>query len=174
MTDEDRVILTTLSVLLQYPREESVPDLAGQMASVPWAKEFLENFLRYRRETPLLRLQEEYTRTFDLDPSTSLHLTFHRSGTPPGGNALQDLHAVYKNAGWENVTRELPDYLPMVLEFLTICPEQDAAWISREYGKTVSLLASRLKERGSPYAGLLRAAAGLLGDSGDGGEDGSL
>ncbi len=161
MTDEDRLMLKTISVLLQYP-EECFPDGPREIPPPKGANNFLEGFRAYRKEAPLLRLQEEYTRTFDLDPSLSLNLTFHRPPKPSGGNPLLDLQALYKKAGWENMTRELPDYLPLVLEYLTICPEEDAAWIAREYGETVALLASRLKDAGSPYAGLLRAAAELL------------
>ncbi len=162
MTDEDRLALRTISVLLQYPEEEPPDNSRRELPLNPQVQEQWEAFWKYRKATPLRRLREDYTRTFDLDPSASLNLTVHMKRRASGGNPLLDLQALYKGAGWENITRELPDYLPLVLEYLTICPEEDARWISREYGGTVALLASRLKESANPYAGLLQAAAEVL------------
>ena len=154
MNEADRQILRLLSLFLHYPEGAvSDPGLSA-LPAIP-EKRVLEAFWAYRQATPLLRLQEEYTRTFDLNPSTCLNLTFHHREANCRGKLLVWLREEFEDAGYETLPGELPDYLPLVLEFFTICPDPHRRRICREYSAPVALLASRLKDAGSPYAGLM-------------------
>jgi nitrate reductase molybdenum cofactor assembly chaperone NarJ/NarW len=145
---------------LQYPDEELISFLEGMRGSLKdlpasGAKSACLNFLEHLDHTSLLRLQEAFTETFDLNPSTCLNLTYHRWGDGKDrSGALICLKRLYEEAGFEMATEELPDYLPLVLEFMTGIPNGDSAWIKKEFGGTVCDLSRRLQEKGSPFAGL--------------------
>jgi nitrate reductase delta subunit len=162
MTGDERTLLKLVSLLLQYPEAtglDSLASLEGALSEIsnPEARAVCSDFLNHLRTTPLLRLQETYSATFDLNPSTSLDLGYHRWGDgKERGGALARLVSLYLEAGYEIVDRVLPDHLPLVLEFLSLCPEEMELEIINEYGSQVATLASRLAEDGSPYAGLLR------------------
>ena len=123
----------------------------------------MQSFLSYAEATPLLKLQETYTSAFDLDPATSLHLTYHLLGdSEDRGKALAGLLWVYHREGYDAAIGELPDYLPMMLEFLALCPEpEDAALLWSCLG-TVTALAERLEENSHPYAGLVRLVDNII------------
>jgi nitrate reductase delta subunit len=162
MMEEERTLLKLVSLLLQYPEAgllDSLPSLEGAVSEIsdPGTKVRCGDFLKHLKKTPLLRLQESYSATFDLNPSTCLDLGYHRWGDgKERGGALARLVGLYLEAGYEVVDRVLPDHLPLVLEFLSLCPEEISIEIINEYGSQVATLASRLAEDGSPYAGLLR------------------
>jgi len=162
MTAEERTLLKIVSLLLQYPEAgwlDSLANLDGTVSRIsdPAAKAGCADFLRYLQGSPLLQLQESYSATFDLRPSTSLDLGYHRWGDGrERGAALARLVSLYFQAGYELVDGVLPDHLPLVLEFLSLCQGNVALEIIDEYGNPVATLASRLAADGSPYAGLLR------------------
>lgn len=121
------------------------------------AKEVFADFLIDLKNRRLLDLQEEYSRIFDLSAATCLNLSYHKYGDErERGAALARLSGVYREAGYETTARELPDFLPLVLEFLSVCSGQEYAWIIEEYRPQIETLSARLKENGSPYAALLR------------------
>ncbi|HYA04106.1 MAG TPA: nitrate reductase molybdenum cofactor assembly chaperone [Syntrophobacteria bacterium] len=168
MTEEDRTIFKVLSFLLQYPEAESLELLedlrvAARAITDSARREPVTDFLAHLQGSPLIRLQEDYTATFDLSPPTSLNLTYHRWGEgKERGSALARLVDLYAQAGYEIGDGELPDYLPLVLEFLSVGPPDSAREIMAEYRLHVGTLASRLAERRSPYAALVEGAAHLF------------
>jgi nitrate reductase delta subunit len=168
MTEKDRTICKVLSFLLQYPEAESLEFLedlrvAAQAITDSARRQPVTHFLAHLQGSPLSRLQEAYTATFDLSPATSLNLTYHRWGeSKERGSALARLVDLYAQAGYEITGGELPDYLPLVLEFLSVCPGESSRKIMAEYLLPVSTLASRLGESGSPYAGIVQHAAHLF------------
>lgn len=168
MTVEKSPIFKILSYCLQFPDEEllsSLEALQGAVSALPSGRvrEVLADFLGYLKAQSLIQLQEEYSRHFDLNPTTCLNLTYHRCGDGQDrGAALAHLVQVYRRAGYEAVTGELPDYLPMVLEFLCLCPEETYAWMVKEYQSQVETLADRLKGAGAPYAPVLSVVAEIF------------
>ena len=177
--EEGRVLFKIASHLLQYPADGFLPSLPGweglleNLPAAPAADKF-RAFLKYLGETPLLRRQEEYTRTFDFNPSTCLNLTYHRWGEgKERGGALLSLKEIYLGAGYELTGGELPDFLPLILEFLAAAEGEGAGRILRDYGSSVATLAARLRERGSPYAELLEGVQELFSEesASGGGED---
>lgn len=166
MTDEDRTLCKVLSLFLDYPSPESL-DAAEELhmdGITDWTGGLaVQSFVDYLRSTPLIRLQEIYTATFDFSPSTSLNLSYHRWGDGrERGSALVRLLHLYAQAGYEIADGELPDYLPLVLEFLSVGPPESAREIMVEYLLPVSILASRLTESSSLYAALVEGAAHLF------------
>lgn len=176
MIEERSVICKVISVLLQYPERdllESLPELEDAVDEFSYsrAKDACDDFLAYLRTTPLLPLQEAYTRTFDLNPSTTLNLTFHECGdSRKRVTALADLNQFYKSSGWEISTGDLPDYLPLMLEFAYVSPEDDSSRLFDRFGSHITGLARRLRKRSSPYAGLLELLSMLSQETSKAGE----
>ena len=191
MTNEKGYLLKLLSILLQYPDDEfvlSLEELKETVAQIPQVeqRERCVNFLDYLSDNPPIHLQEEYTSTFDLNPSTCLNLTYHKWGdSKERGNALVDFHRLYHLAGYESSTGELPDYLPLVLEYLSLKGNGDhssnvdrivpalaglirqkqgtsATSLLGQYCDEVETISSRLQEAGSVYAGLLAIVTDLF------------
>jgi nitrate reductase molybdenum cofactor assembly chaperone NarJ/NarW len=168
LTPEKRLAIKIVSHLLDYPDEAwlaSLEPLRQMVTEIGYDpdREALAGFLLHLQNLKLLSLQEEYSRLFDLASATCLNLTYHKYGDHKGrGAALAQLHQLYHSAGYETMTGELPDFLPVVLEFLTVCPDEASAWVCGEYGSQIETLAARLKETGTPYADLLSVIAGAF------------
>ncbi len=168
MTENDRVQCKLLAFLLEYPASSWNADLADLNEVVETVidsqrRELLQHFLTYAESTPLLQLQETYTSAFDLDPTTSLHLTYHLLGdSEDRGKALAKILWVYHREGYDAAIGELPDYLPMILEFLALCPEPEEAALLWSCLGTVATLAERLEKNRHPYAGLMELAADIV------------
>ena len=117
-------IFKALSVLLQFPDEEllgHVPQLQDVVETFydANARAACNDFLAYLGSTPVLRLQETYTTTFDLNPQTCLNLSYHKCGnSQERGYALVKLNQLYNSVGLEISGGHLPDYLPLMLEFV--------------------------------------------------------
>jgi nitrate reductase delta subunit len=137
-----------LSNLLQYPDAE----LLAAAAELP----------SWMREMPLLELQAAYVRTFDFDRRASLHLTYHTFGDRrQRGLELVRLKRRYADAGFPLEGCELPDYLPVLLEFAALVPEEGEALLN-ELRAPLELVRSRLHQTGSPYAALLDSLVAAL------------
>lgn len=114
-------------------------------------------FLEYLESMPLTELQAAYVLTFDLSPQHALHLTHHLFGDDKNrGPALIDLTEFYKEYGLELAANELPDYLPLVLEFAALLDESEAQMFLSQWAKVLKQLAENLTEAKSPYADLVR------------------
>lgn len=103
--------------------------------------------------------QEDYVRVFDHDPSASLYLAWHRYGNDRGqGRAMAALNGLYRVAGFEPLPGGLPDYLPRVLEFLSVCEDWAAEALLDGFGPELAALETRLAELGCAQAPLVRLA----------------
>jgi nitrate reductase delta subunit len=157
-----------ISLLLQYPDEvfsRSLPSMAGSVGHLPHtsARDKLVRFMSYLQGTPIIRLQETYTETFDLNPPTCLNLTYHIPGDgEKRGQMMARLQQIYHEAGYETITGELPDYLPLMLEFLSQCPESGGTGVLWSYLGPVEKLAGLLKDSGNPYSLLLDIVAEIV------------
>ncbi len=154
-----------LSVLLDYPAQELLDagaeirsEIAGSPAIDGAEKDALRTFLDHLSQQPLTELQASYVKTFDLTPEHSLHLTHHLFGDDNDRNrgpALIDLGELYKDYGMETTTNELPDYLPLILEFAAMLEDSEATAFLADAHKVLAVLADNLARSGSPYAPLL-------------------
>lgn len=157
-----------LSVLLEYPDQELVdhlPELRNEIDTCPDMDEAervaMQRFLLHLESMPLTELQAGYVQTFDLTAEHSLHLTHHLFGDDKNrGPALIDLGELYKDYGVEVITNELPDYLPLILEFAAYLDDTEANVFLADANKVLGVLADNLNKAGSPYAGLLSIVEG--------------
>lgn len=124
--------LKILAALLHYPEQElqtAAPELRALVAADPLLRESerrgLAGFVTRLQEGDLLDLQSEYVATFDRGRKLSLHLFEHVHGeSRDRGQAMVDLLAQYRAIGLELAVRELPDYLPLFLEYCSLLPEE--------------------------------------------------
>jgi nitrate reductase delta subunit len=110
----------------------------------------------------LYALQEDYVWLFDRTRSLSLHLYEHVHGeSRERGQAMVALLELYRAKGLELSPGELPDYLPVFLEFLSILPEAEAASLLGEAAHVIAAIGERLHKRGSLYRAVFGALAAL-------------
>jgi nitrate reductase delta subunit len=141
-----------LSLALEYPAAALDRALDADDATLP------DPFTHWRQNTLLAQRQRRYVETFDLDRRTSLHLTYYLHGdTRKRGLALLRLKRLYAAAGLPLTAEELPDYLPLVLEFAALAPDGYGATVLAEHRLALELLRLRLSETDSPWACLLEA-----------------
>ena len=161
-------IYKLLSALLEYPDQELIdhlPELREHITQCldtdTTERDALHVFITYLQSKPLTTLQEDYVQTFDLTPEHSLHLTHHLFGDDKNrGPALIDLGELYKDYGVEVVTNELPDYLPLVLEFIAYLDDNEATVFLSDAHKVLSVITENLSKANSAYAALLSIVAG--------------
>lgn len=159
-----------VSLLLQYPDEALLavlPELEAAAVQLPPSRERtgIEAFLAEVKTRSALDLQERYTAAFDLNPATTLNMTYHVLGDSDKRAALlARLQQAYTAAGYEKTTAELPDFLPLVLEFLALVPANCPPEAIRQCCTGLPTLVDRLKTIAPSYAELLRPLAGLFGD----------
>lgn len=157
--------LKALSILLQYPSEELLASARAVVDVVveegiasPAAQEALQVLADYLADGDLLTLQEEYVVLFDRTRAFSLHLFEHVHGeSRDRGQAMVDLLEHYAEHGMQLRARELPDYLPLYLEFLSTLPAAEAREMLTDPVTIIAVLGRRLVERGSAYAGIFAA-----------------
>ncbi|ELQ6224914.1 nitrate reductase molybdenum cofactor assembly chaperone [Cronobacter turicensis] len=110
-------------------------------------------FIRDLLQEDLLDAQAAYGELFDRGRATSLLLFEHVHGeSRDRGQAMVDLLAQYERAGLMLDSRELPDHLPLYLEYLAQLPAQEAINGLRDIAPILALLGARLQQRESRYA----------------------
>lgn len=113
---------------------------------------------------PLIDKQAEWCELFDRGRATSLLLFEHvHAESRDRGQAMVDLMAQYEKAGLLLDSRELPDWLPLYLEYLSIQPEAEARQGLNDVAPILALLGGRLKQRQSPYSQLFDALLTIAG-----------
>jgi nitrate reductase delta subunit len=164
--------LKVLSALLCYPQPE-IQAALGEMAEVldqenllpEREQRALRTFMNRLERTDLMELQERYVATFDRGRALSLHLYEHIHGqSRDRGQAMVNLLAVYRQHGFELSARELPDYIPLFLEYLAQRPAEEAMELLSEAMHVLALLGARLAERDSDYHVAFDALAALVGE----------
>ena len=167
--------LQVLSALLCYPQSELQAAL-GEMIEVLDQENVLPErehrallaLIDQIRRTDLIELQERYVRLFDQGRALSLHLFEHIHGeSRDRGQAMIDLLRIYQQHGFELSARELPDYLPLFLEYLAQRPTGEALDMLVDAMHVIALLGARLAEQGSDYHVVFDALAALVGEPAD-------
>ncbi|MCA0424155.1 MAG: nitrate reductase molybdenum cofactor assembly chaperone [Proteobacteria bacterium] len=162
-------ILRALSALLTYPTDElkaAAPELKAAILS--------EKLLKPQQSGGLIALvedleggdlfdqQERYLLLFDRIRSLSLHLFEHVHGeSRDRGQAMVDLINVYQEGGYMRTSRELPDFLPLFLEFVSTREPQAALEFISQPAHVFYALRERLQKRNSPYAAVFDALIAL-------------
>lgn len=152
-------LLKLIGVLLDYPQdelwqhcEELLEAAATPVLSTARRAE-LAAFVQGLLDADPLTTQDNWLQTFDRGRSMSLLLFEHIHGeSRDRGQAMVDLIEAYRKNGFELAAKELPDYLPLLLEYLGHRSEAEARDWLHHVSNIVGLLAARAAERGSPYA----------------------
>jgi nitrate reductase delta subunit len=158
-----------LGLLISYPKPEWVSHLAEcklllvQEKFLP--KKHLQAvmaFIEALETADIYSVQEEYVATFDRGRSHSLHLFEHIYGeSRDRGQAMVNLSEAYEEKGLFIDQAELPDYIPLFLEFLSLCPADEAVDLLGEPIDIMATIAARLQERKSSWAVLFYALVAL-------------
>lgn len=162
-----------LSALLCYPTEELVA-AAPSFAAVLDAEGVVGS--RQRRALAELigsiaggdvyDLQERYGLLFDRSKTLSLHLFEHVHGeSRDRGQAMVDLKATYEAAGLAIAANELPDFLPLFLEFPSTQPLDAAREHLAQPAHILAALGERLGQRKSPYRAVFDALVAIAADA---------
>ncbi|WP_129843594.1 nitrate reductase molybdenum cofactor assembly chaperone [Streptomyces sp. RFCAC02] len=162
------LLLRLLSLLLQYPDAEltaarptliAAPRALRPTAAATELAAFTDWFAGQEPQA----LERHYVETFDLRRRSSLYLTYYLHGdTRRRGMALLALAQRYRAAGWEIGGGELPDHLPVVLEFAAVSGPGPGEAPLRQHRRGLELIHRALADAGSPYRHLLAALLTLL------------
>lgn len=165
-----RTVYKLCSLLLQYPDEELLDgrqELSAAVAELPSSpgSAAIERFCDWWSGTDPLALQQHYVETFDLNKRSGLYLTFYGEGDKrERGMALLRLKRLYRAAGLPLEAEELPDYLPVMLEFAAAAADGQGNIVLREHRAALELVRVSLRERDTPYSHLLDAVCLTVGE----------
>jgi len=158
-----------LSLMLRYPTEETAALMPAALEAMQQERLLPAQILR--RMTPLAfqlaqgdlyEAQARYVDLFDRTRSLSLQLYEHVHGeSRDRGQAMVELLKLYSSRGMELTAKELPDHLPVFLEFLSTLPSNEAAALLGEAAHVIEALRERLKKRDTPYARVFDALVSL-------------
>ncbi|MET8427055.1 nitrate reductase molybdenum cofactor assembly chaperone [Nocardia sp. NPDC004860] len=168
MSERDRRLVWRLgALLLDYPSAQTLAmldELDAAAAELPDAvRPLLAGFLAHLRTGDAIALAQEYVETFDMRRRASLHLTFYAYGdTRKRGMALLRFKHAYRHAGVELGDEELPDHLPVLLEFAATVDPVGGERLLGEHVPVLELLRLSLSDSGSPYAGVLASVVATL------------
>jgi len=149
-----------ISLLLCYPESDwlaALPELEDALAAEAdfngEANLRMAPLFEQLRQTGLIALQENYVATFDRNPSHSLHLFEHIHGeSRDRGSAMIDLLQEYWKHDFDASASELPDYVPLFLEFLSQLPAEEALELLGDAVHVLATIGRKLDANGSPYA----------------------
>ena len=158
-----------LSALLSYPTADllaAVPAIRHVLASegvIPLVQALaLEPLLDSLAGDDLYDLEERYVLLFDRSRTLSLNLFEHIHGeSRDRGGAMVDLLDTYRAGGFDLTGTELPDHLPVLLEFLSTLPLTDARAILADAGHILVALAERLARLETVSAPVLAAIVAI-------------
>lgn len=158
-----------LSLLLCYPEPDWLAALPEMEAALQDEADFngqthgrLAPLFALLRDTELIALQENYVALFDRNPSHSLHLFEHIHGeSRDRGSAMIDLLNEYWKHDFNASASELPDYVPLFLEFLSLLPTDEALELLGDAVHVLAAIGRKLDANGSPYASVFQQLEAL-------------
>jgi nitrate reductase delta subunit len=158
-----------LGALIDYPTpelqaaaDEIEQALGEERALAPVELDDVRVFIERLRRSDIMELQEYWIGLFDRSKRLALHLYEHSYGeSRDRGQAMVNLALTYRMNGFELNAAEMPDYLPLFLEFLSVIPEVHARRYLTDAIEIIEALRIRLEERDSTYAALLGALVTL-------------
>lgn len=151
-------VLKIIGMLLEYPDELSWENKEELIALIDSDAPMLRPFVEQHLAVELLDKQAEWCEIFERGRATSLLLFEHvHAESRDRGQAMVDLMAQYEKVGLQLDCRELPDHLPLYLEYLSILPETDAKEGLQNVAPILALIGGRLKQREAPWYQLFDA-----------------
>ena len=164
-----------ISLVLSYPTRElqqAMPEIGAVLASDSRLTAAARRDMRPLVETlgsqDIYDLEEQYVLLFDRSRTLSLNLFEHVHGeSRDRGGAMVSLVEMYREAGFDPVSSELPDHLPVLLEFLSTRPYAEGQDTLADAAHILEALSERLARRESPYAAVFAALLQLSGVKAD-------
>lgn len=164
-------ILKVISKLMSYPDAELLAHADELAEAIQSAKEIsppmraeLIKLVEFLSRQELMDAQECYVGLFDRGRALSLLLFEHVHGeSRDRGQAMVDLMGLYQEKGFNISVKELPDYIPLYLEFLAQGDDMDAREGLADVHHILAMLSARLQERESPYHCLFDALLMIAG-----------
>jgi nitrate reductase molybdenum cofactor assembly chaperone NarJ/NarW len=161
-----------LSALLSYPTADLIAAggeigsaLAAEAVVEPAARRDLQPLLDSLASQELEELQARYVELFDTSRRVSLYLFEHVHGeSRDRGQAMVDLAALYATGGLTLAANELPDYLPLFLEYLSTRPLDESRALLADTAHILAALEARLQARNPAYAAVLSAIRSAAGN----------
>lgn len=168
--------LKAMSLLLSYPTRElqqAMPEIGAVLASdtrlTAAARRDLRPLVDALRDLDIYELEEQFVMLFDRSRTLSLNLFEHVHGeSRDRGGAMVSLLETYREGGFDPVTSELPDHLPVLLEFLSTRPFVETQETLADAAHIFAALQERLQRRESAYAAVFAALlqiAGVVADA---------
>ena len=166
------IIFKAFSALLSYPSEDmrrALPEIADVVRATPLLasreRNDLLDLINDLGRGDLLGAEERYVDLFDRGRALSLNLFEHLHGeSRDRGEAMIDLRRIYERAGFELSARELPDYLPVVLEYLSCRDLAEARAMLGDCAHILTTIGRSLIARRSRYAAVLQALIVIAGE----------
>lgn len=161
--------LKALSLLLSYPTKDlqkAMPEIGGALASetrlTTATRRSFRPLVDRLTSCDIFELQEVFVELFDRSRTLSLNLFEHVHGeSRDRGGAMVSLVETYRDAGYDPVTSELPDHLPVLLEFLALRKGEEVKNTLEDMAHILAALAERLERRESDYAIVFHALVQL-------------
>jgi nitrate reductase molybdenum cofactor assembly chaperone NarJ/NarW len=162
MTDRT---LKALSLILSYPTQElqdAMPEIGGVLASdtrlTGVTRRALRPIVTELGENDIYASEEAYVSLFDRSKSISLNLFEHVHGeSRDRGGAMVSLVETYRAAGFDPISSELPDHLPVLLEYLATQSADEAKDVLADAAHIFEVISTRLERRESNYAAIFSA-----------------
>lgn len=167
--------MKAMSLVLSYPSRElqaAMPEIGGVLASdnrlTAAARRALRPLVEALQTRDIYELEEQYVMLFDRSRTLSLNLFEHVHGeSRDRGGAMVSLLETYRDAGFDPITSELPDHLPVLLEYLSTRQETEAKDVLADAAHIFAALQERLQRRETPYAAVFAALLQLSGATAD-------
>lgn len=164
-----------ISLILSYPTVElqaAMPEITAVLMSdtrlTTVCRRGLAPLLDRLAEADIFDLQETYVGLFDRSRTLSLNLFEHVHGeSRDRGGAMVSLVETYRDGGFDPATSELPDHLPVLLEFLSLRPFAEAQETLADAAHILDALSARLARRDSEYGAVFAALLQLSGQKAD-------
>jgi nitrate reductase delta subunit len=172
MSDDTGQVFKLCSYLLNYPDSEWIDSLGeveeeiDLLAASPM-KDELNKFCLRVKEKSAAEIVASYVNTFDFGKKTNLYVTYMSSGEQrERGMDLLFLKNYYKLQGFSVTDKELPDYLPIMLEFASLVDDEKMKPVFERYFENIREIEKGLVEANNYYCHILSAAVGALEDAG--------
>ncbi len=174
MTESPMLVLRALGALLTYPRPElraGLPEIAAAVRASPLIappdRTALQGLIELLAAADPLWTEEQYVEMFDRRRATSLHLFEHVHGdTRDRGEAMVELKALYERGGFRLATGELPDFLPVLLEYLSCRGLAEARAMLGDCAHILRTVGEALLQRGSSYSAVFQALLDVADEPG--------
>ncbi|MFS8629741.1 MAG: nitrate reductase molybdenum cofactor assembly chaperone [Bacillales bacterium] len=167
---EHQHLFLLCSYLLSYPDLdflETLPEIEEEAEKLPLSESKVElgRFLQLLQEKSETELLYTYVYTFDFGKKTNLYVTYMANGEQrERGQELLFLKNYYKTNGFLISGNELPDYLPLMLEFAGLVDWKTAKPVFERYANHIKEIETRLEEENNFYHHLLKAVTLAIKD----------